>query len=401
MTFRLWLDPADTLMIRDGRPFNQDDAGRAAAASRFPPPPDTIYGAARVALARNAGWTGVGDWTDQSNFVAGSKGNAANKCAGFLGSWKHDKERFRCAGPYFHAGSHDLLPIPANVFAVVNGYSGEVMEIKVHAPAVTACMTELGSIRLIDLPVRDVPMRDEPLGGRWAPREIVCRLLTGQPVTPAELQRPKEFRDECEKVVTLAGLGWRTGDLAATEPRVGLARDNKTRRAEEGQLYVSVRRQLMHRVRMFAEIDGVKADWVGRGVITTPLGGEARFAFAQMDGGSASVVEPCDARGNMKPLIYCATPLMLKGLKDGADASNPDLIRQCLPDFVAAAIPRLEMQAGYRRESVGDRGSFSASRPVIPAGSVFFLEGEANLDDWRGRVADCHIGYGQFIQGGW
>ena len=89
MTFRLWLDPADTLMFRDGRPFNQDDAGRAAAASLFPPPPETIYGAARVGLARAMGWDG-------SLATGGWSGSIAEA----LGSWAKEGN-YKCAGPFF------------------------------------------------------------------------------------------------------------------------------------------------------------------------------------------------------------------------------------------------------------------------------------------------------------
>ncbi len=46
------LNPLDTLFFRDGRPFDQVDEGLSRGVSVFPPPPTTLYGAARV-LASN------------------------------------------------------------------------------------------------------------------------------------------------------------------------------------------------------------------------------------------------------------------------------------------------------------------------------------------------------------
>lgn len=67
MTARHFLiSPSDTLFLRDGRPFNQDDEGLAEARSIFPPYPDTLVGAFRAAAARRAGWRDDGNWKGRS-----------------------------------------------------------------------------------------------------------------------------------------------------------------------------------------------------------------------------------------------------------------------------------------------------------------------------------------------
>jgi CRISPR/Cas system CMR-associated protein Cmr3 (group 5 of RAMP superfamily) len=63
------LSAIDTLMFRDGRPFNQGDTGASEAVSIFPPLPPTIIGAIRAALWKHKG----GPWPSN-----GSLGNGTN-----------------------------------------------------------------------------------------------------------------------------------------------------------------------------------------------------------------------------------------------------------------------------------------------------------------------------------
>lgn len=74
MSGNKWLsfDNIDTWMFRDGRPFNQNDAGAAVAASVFPPFPPTLVGAVRALLWRHVlggTWDGrkLGDGTNWQN----------------------------------------------------------------------------------------------------------------------------------------------------------------------------------------------------------------------------------------------------------------------------------------------------------------------------------------------
>ena len=57
----LKISAIDTVMFRDGKPFNQADAGASLAASVFPPYPPTLTGAVRAAI-----WNALGgrkeDW---------------------------------------------------------------------------------------------------------------------------------------------------------------------------------------------------------------------------------------------------------------------------------------------------------------------------------------------------
>jgi len=57
-------EPVDTLFFRDGTPFSSGTASQASAGGLFPPPPPSIAGVVRAALARCNGWDGRGRWND-------------------------------------------------------------------------------------------------------------------------------------------------------------------------------------------------------------------------------------------------------------------------------------------------------------------------------------------------
>jgi CRISPR-associated protein Cmr3 len=59
------LEPNDTLLFRDGRPFDQSDEGLTEATSMFPPFPSVVAGALRVSLARANGFSGSA-WNKQT-----------------------------------------------------------------------------------------------------------------------------------------------------------------------------------------------------------------------------------------------------------------------------------------------------------------------------------------------
>jgi CRISPR-associated protein Cmr3 len=70
MTTVYVLDPFDTLLFRDGRPFEQSDEGLVEAISMFPPFPTVTAGAFRASVARQLGWDGSERW---GNVPAGDR----------------------------------------------------------------------------------------------------------------------------------------------------------------------------------------------------------------------------------------------------------------------------------------------------------------------------------------
>lgn len=376
MTLRLHFDPADTLAVGDGRPFNQDDAGRADAASLFPPPPDTLHGAACVIAAHALGFPEK-PWPE-----------------GQLGSWGRGG-KFSVAGPLFSTDAGgDLLPIPANVVARTDKTDrNRPPEIVVLLPGKEIMRTDIGEVRLLELPTWDDNLKDETLAGRWGKDVAVKKLLSGDTVHAEELGRPPEsaWSPKARKLYpnrTPRLPGWGPDDLAAAEPRVGIARDLDTRQVEEGQLYVSVRRRLMPGVSMFVEIGGVELD-KNRLEGAIPLGGENRFAFTHAEMGPS---QESALLGATKAYLVCfTTPALVKPPMPG------EVVDKLPGRLVAAAITGVRSQAGRSRKS--GRPVLGKSRPLLPAGSVLFMEGGGEMPACIGDLT--HRGYGRFVTGVW
>ncbi len=364
MSMTLRLDPADTIAISDGRPFNQADSGRAIAASVFPPPPDTVYGAARVAFAHAFGWTGTGNWPAEITDV--------------LGDWK-DPGQFSISGPHFRVDGADLLPIPAHVMLRKDQNTTTLIALK---PAADPLETDLGPLRLIDRPAYEERVDHEMLAGRWGKADAVLRLLKGKSVAPGDLGGDN---------------GWDIDALAASEPRVGLTRVKETRKAEDGKLYAAVRRVLRPGVEMLVEVEG--ADWPEGKEIAVPFGGEARFCFAEAADAFTAAPEPSGTGQGTGPytgpyIVCLVTPAILPPPQPGKPVAG-------LPgQLVMASITGIASHSGRVGNTKG-QGNRPQSTHVLPAGSVLFMDG-AGSGTFDKRLGDkTHMGYGKFITGVW
>lgn len=370
MSFRLILDPADTMAIGGGRPFNQADTGRAIAASVFPPPPDTVYGAARVACAMALGWDGVGNWNDV--------------IANVMGNWTKEGN-FKISGPFFSVGgAGPLLPVPSHVIFGTN--PDELVRLE---PADQAIKTDLGDLRLPAMPLFEETRNYQPMAGRWGKAGAVQKLLAGDTVTPDELgwsQSP--YASLPNKPGKLPG--WSLDDLAATEYRVGLARDSATRKAIDGQLYAAMRRGLRKYVEMFVEVDGMA--WPDNAIVAVPLGGEARFAFARVD---TSLIQGAPTITTESYLVYFASPVVMSPPVPGkAVAGLPGTL-------VMATITGVASHSGRTRNTAG-KGTRSPSNTVLPAGSVLFMEHDGDQLPLPNRIGEkTHMGYGRYFIGEW
>lgn len=373
MSFLLAIDPLDTLAIRDGRPFNQDDAGRAATASLFPPPPETCYGAARVACARSHGWSGAGAWGEEVEKVG-------------LGSWDVPGN-FAISGPHFRDESgDDLLPIPSHVYARVCRKSGAVISVFTLSPGPETLQTDVGLTRLFDPPPYDVNLRDVPLAGRWGRRSAILELLDGQGVDPVALGKPVQtaWRETPQD-----GLpGWGLDDLSASEVRIGLERDLANRRAKDGMLYAAIRRLLRPNIEMFVKVCGI--DWGKTPVPPVAFGGEGRAAsFYKIC--AASTLPQTEPKGRYT--ICLMTPGAFAPPKPGEGFVG------FKGAVIAASVTDVGTRAGFSR---GSRKGAGQAHPFIPAGSIFFMdETEKATATATDPAALRRFGYGEILIGRW
>jgi CRISPR-associated protein Cmr3 len=374
MMRRLLIDPADDFIVRDGKPFNQDDAGRAINASRFPPPPDTIYGAVRAGLARANGWSGLGDWSGDEALTAA------------LGAWGNPGT-LRIAGPYFSFGGIALLPLPANLVALEDRSTGHVIGIQYLSPG-APISTDAGQIRLLNAPTRQGNVSDHKLGERYAPAAVVQALLNGEAIQPTMLVvRPSSQQPLPDQCVRLDQIGIGHAQLAAQEPRIGLERDSKSRQAVDGRLYSQVRRSLRRGVTMYADVFVDGLDLTAEQVV--PFGGEARFAFLQCN---VPVAEESRKTVGAAYTVLLTTPALLPPPQSGQTVG-------ALPGvLVMAALPTpIVSTAGFERGG-GHKGLGKAAT-VLPPGTLFFMAGSGPLPSAIGDRTER--GYGQFITGVW
>ena len=378
MSFRLSLDPADTLAIGDGRPFNQNDPGLAIAASVFPPPPDTLYGAARVACARALGWNGTGEWSERNPDIVAT-----------MGDW-NGPGTFTISGPFFRVDDTVLLPIPSHV---VLSESVDGCELVCLTPADKPVTTDLGPVRLLDIPPHGEVNKYYPLAGRWGKADAVLKLLKGEAIEPDDLGKIEDLESARLPNKPSELRGWSLDDLAAPEYRVGIARDTTTRLAADGQLYAAVRRCLRKHVELFVEVEGMEQP--DNFSVAVRLGGEARFAFASAH---TSLIPAEKSTTGEKYLVYFASPVvLLTPLCPGDDVAG-------LPGkLVMASIANVTSHSGRTKNTKG-KGKRAISNIVVPAGSVLFMEGGDGTENLPERLGDkekTHMGYGRYFIGVW
>jgi CRISPR type III-B/RAMP module-associated protein Cmr3 len=380
MTRSLLLDPADTFIVRDGRPFNQDDAGQASAASLFPPPPFTLYGAVRVARARALGWSGYGNWANATTHLP----RAAPDIPRRMGDWDQPGELQVC-GPFLSEGDGDtrrtFVPAPSNL-AIVG--SGEVAASGPGDPRLACDLDPNGASFL----VRDDPGAKD-VSGCW----FDIRHL------PAYLAAVTTWR--CPANADPVPLA-KDDDIVATESRVGLAIDRDTRLAEHGQLYASARRRLKSGWKIAVELNldqfpvGEQAPYTLPAWV--PLGSESRFAF--IDVGDAVIHQPQIELGDNRYAVLLLTPALV-------DPPRPDTPFARLPGrVVSAAMGKPVFQASLRDQAPAG-GRDNRVRAAVPAGSVVFIQcGDRERPPPTDRRPEplgeeTHAGYGHYLIGRW
>jgi len=385
MTRSLLLDPADTFIVRDGRPFNQDDAGQASAASLFPPPPFTLYGAVRVALARALGWSGYGNWACPGNVTPQNDG--ANGVVAFLGNdW--EPGQLKVCGPLLaravsdNAAPRIYVPAPANL--ILKEEDGTLAAIKPDDEPLESDLAP-GGARFLP---RDDPKAKDVSGG-WLDCEHLPAYLgnvTGWSAPANATPLPLVAND----------------DIVTTETRVGLAIDRDTRLAEHGQLYASARRRLKSGWRMAVELNLDEFPVRQQAPYTlpawVPLGSESRFAF--VDVGEGLIEQPQIQFDDNRYAVLLLTPALV-------DPPRPHTPFARLPGrVVSAAMGKPVFQASLRDQApVG--GSDNRVRAAVPAGSVIFIQcGDGERPPPTDRRPEplgeeTHAGYGHYLIGRW
>ncbi len=352
----LILRPHDTLFLRDGRPFEQGDQEQAAAAGIFPPYPPTVVGALRAALARARGWPGNAWPPDLGNGVDWSRGD------GPLGP-------LRFSGPFVLRDGKPLFPAPLCLL-VKRSDEGFASVVRLGPGKPIDC--DLGCISL-----------PKPLGrldGGKAPEDV---WIDGEGLnTLLGWADPKR-----ESLVPQDAL-WKT------ESRVGIARDEGTRKTGEGALYAAAHVRLQHEIEIAVSVEGVDTARIAETL--APLGGEGRSVWIDKREGPIEFPEAptlrAEADGALRYTVVLVTPAFFGDaeedwprpggtIHDGAGVALPGRV-------VSACVGKPVPVGGWD----GEARMPLALRPLAQAGSIWFLEAAAGDADAVRRRHGTGIG---------
>ena len=358
---KLFVEPVDVWMFRDGRPF---DAGSDHhAASLFPPPPTVMQGVVR---SHHLVVAGV-DLRDPAA-IKSSVGTA------------EDYGRLRLRGPFLARREGGrvtrYLPLPADA----------LLE---EAPATREASRG-------ERERRARPLKPEDLSSRG--------VFTSAPTPRLLWSKGGASKGEegwLREDALMAYLADRPAKVTPShalfrhESRLGVGLDDSRRTAREHLLYEARYVRPAEGVGLELEMEGLEG-WPETGVMR--MGGEGRGAYY-----GASDSEPWPPPPDPLPArfkLVLATPACLaRGWQPAAWSAlldGPAVL-------VAAALHRYQALGGYDVA----RGDHKPARRYVPAGSVYYFESDGRtrlsatsfngaLTDWGGE-----IGFGQILIGGW
>ena len=354
-SYHLTFEAVDSLMFRDGRPFNQNDEGASTAVSVFPPYPPTLVGAVRAALWHQLGGPGaawdpdrLGDGTDWQD----------------PGTLPDDTLRF--GPPVLLKDGEPVFPVPRHLVSgtAPNG-TGQAPTFL--SPSLSGRRCDLGD---------NVALPAAP-GGWTAIKNIEDRWLTH-----AGLQKVLAGRlpDDGDFVAI--------DDLWRAEPRVGIGLNPSDRAVVRSQLYMASFVRPCPGVTLGLELTGWdEAAPMG----LRPLAGEHRMARLT----ARHTPWSWPAAPNLGGGAYC---VVLISPWVPAEPIRPGAAIAGLPgQVVSACLDKPVPIGGW--DTQGRRSI--PLRQAVPAGSVLFMAADDTAAPApRGAIGDGQAwGFGHYLSG--
>lgn len=344
------IDAADTLMFRDGQPFNQNDAGASEATSVFPPHPPTLVGALRAML-----WQSLGgrkdDW-DKTRLGSGTNWQIPSTLGPLRFSapqLMYDKKPVFPAPLHLVEGDNSAGKKALTFLAPSGSYACDIGEVMLPS----AMNTELQGLKTIS--------------DRWLTLEGMKAILQGKVPTKDQLVRKYDL--------------WRM------ESRVGIGIDPGTRTTSDGQLYMASHVRMADRVLLRVGLEGW-GEPAGFAQLR-PVAGEHRMAFIS-NAAPPSLPKQAVTAGDRFCIIALSPVVPIhdeNGTVSILGLSNDEIASACLGKPVPIG--------GWDSES---RTSVPL-RSCVPAGSVWFMKAGAEIPTAIGTATEW--GFGQVLIGKW
>jgi len=359
----LFIRPADVLLFRDGRPF--EEGGRAEGL--FPPAPVAFYGALRTAALARHGVRFRGGRLDVPDALKQELGTADT-----LGDMAITS--FALAHGSHGRSVTPLFPMPADVLKrkgsdPASWHRMVPTDFERNAPNGTAQRVK---------PRTNLPDPSLHLLWKWRDErdwyeddpgfiDLVAfadYLATGNP--PAPFAHP--------------AAGCRTGEEAeqlrkpfVTEPRTSVQIDDATQRAEDGMLYTVAFTRTNQDVGFAVRL--VNAALLDASEGWLRLGGEARAARYEsctmpIFPRRQDIQQRIKATGRCTLVLVTPAPFENGWLPDGIDPKGASRLGDCSVRLVGAALGRFDTLGGW--DIVRNRPRLA--RRAVPAGSVYFFD---------------------------
>lgn len=364
MTTRIWeFKAVDTLFFRDGTPHNAGEGGGLGVGSIFPPYIFTLQGAVRAGLAMGQGWTPDGDIPFPKELGDGD-----------------DLGEISFEGPYLKNGKDHLFPIPLNLLHKdLKQFSRVIPQEKFG--------TDIGKVRL--------PVLSETINGAKTMDDFVIKedvlenFLSGEKLAFNE----KDFVKKSK--------------LWKEEKRTGIGIEKTTKTSKDSMLYFTTHIRPELELSIVVKVKGINEKWHQKVPLSLSLGGEGRMSTIQITDDKnilPSMPELKVEAGKIKFTVTLITPGCIWPLEQITTKGMKVLIKKgysSIPgNCVSACIGKLKQVGGFDIKKREPRPLI----PIIPPGSVWFYEGDAEdidtLKKLHGKVSNP-LGFNQIIIGNW
>jgi len=393
----------DSLFFRDSRPMN---AGESAwIESMFPPTGHTLQGAIRTAILSHL----------DADFQAFQNGEPCLPDGGSLKQALGDKDslgKLSLSGPLLCQDGVPLYPVPLDLIKRKAQSDFDLLR-----PSDEAVTCDLGNIRL---PVTNGSGL-KALEGTFISQEGMQLLLAGN--ATSKLQ---------DSLYPLIGEQYEQNkpSLAYREPKMGLARDKKSRMAEEGMLYAIAPVRPRAGLTIAIQVTGVNTEHFPQTPLIQRLGGEGKLAHITI-----TTPPPLpdksfrEENGRLFFKLVLITPARMPnagwlpngftpventthswdGTLEYSHAGNSDeeddQPSQCAVRFniISACIGKALKIGGWNH----GRHHSKPVKSYVPAGSVYFCEADAtqqhNVEQLHGAKigSETEYGFGQVLVGTW
>ena len=383
MTTSVWrFEAVDTLFFGTGKPMN---AGESAwIDSQFPPTGLTLQGAVRTAVLYSTN-ADIDAFKNGEDCLPNNGGSLKTEIgdANSLGN-------LDLTGPFFQYKNEVLFPTPLDLMR-------KQKQCTLLKPSEQAVHCDLGHIRLPSLNRTGYKLPENT----YVSYRDMDKLLNG---ASDGVELFSLFPEDQGKEI-----------LADKEPKVGLARNNRYRTHQEGMLFTIAPVRLRPYVKLLLQVSGIAEEHLPKQAFLQKLGGEGKLAGIDIDIAGLTMPNMQYALVEDKirfKLVFTQPALMPEQgwLPEGFKQSRiGDIdcwvgeLNGCHVRIISACIGKPQKIGGWdlhRHES-------KPHQVYIPAGSVYFCEGDAKnlalIEQLHNSKLglNCAYGFGHVLVGRW